>query len=34
MALNLMKIEITKIEFLWSGFSELGYDVKQILKDY
>jgi menaquinone-dependent protoporphyrinogen IX oxidase/uncharacterized protein YhbP (UPF0306 family) len=30
-ALNLIKIRIQKIEFLWSGFEKLGYDVKQIL---
>lgn len=34
MALNLLKIEIGKIEFLWSGFGKLGYDVKQILAAY
>jgi menaquinone-dependent protoporphyrinogen IX oxidase/uncharacterized pyridoxamine 5'-phosphate oxidase family protein len=34
MALNLLKIEIRKVEFLWSGFSKLGYDVKQILTAY
>jgi menaquinone-dependent protoporphyrinogen IX oxidase/uncharacterized pyridoxamine 5'-phosphate oxidase family protein len=34
MALNLFKIEIRKVEFLWSGFSKLGYDVKQILTAY
>lgn len=30
-ALNLIKINIRKIEFLWSGFAKLGYDTKQIL---
>ncbi len=30
-ALNLIKVHIKKIEFLWSGFAELGYDTKQIL---
>lgn len=30
-ALNLIKIEIYKYEFLWSGFAESGYDTKQIL---
>ncbi|MBP1744733.1 MAG: pyridoxamine 5-phosphate oxidase-related FMN-binding protein, partial [Firmicutes bacterium] len=34
MALNLLKIDICKIEFLWSGFGKLGYDVKQILAAY
>jgi len=34
MALNLLKIEISKIEFLWSGFGKLGFDVKQILTAY
>jgi menaquinone-dependent protoporphyrinogen IX oxidase/uncharacterized protein YhbP (UPF0306 family) len=34
MALNLLKIEINKIEFLWSGFGKMGYDVKQILAAY
>lgn len=29
-SLNLIKINIKKVEFLWSGFSKLGYDVKQI----
>jgi Flavodoxin len=28
--LNLIKIKIRKIEFLWSDFSRAGYDVKQI----
>ncbi|PYG89952.1 menaquinone-dependent protoporphyrinogen IX oxidase [Ruminiclostridium sufflavum DSM 19573] len=30
-ALNLIKINISKVEFLWSGFVELGYDIKQVL---
>lgn len=30
-ALNLIKIEIYKIEFLWSEFAKSGYDTKQIL---
>jgi menaquinone-dependent protoporphyrinogen IX oxidase/uncharacterized protein YhbP (UPF0306 family) len=30
-ALNLIKVHIKKIEFLWSAFAELGYDTKQIL---
>jgi len=30
-ALNMMKIKIKKIEFLWSGFDGLGYDVRQVL---
>lgn len=30
-ALNLIKINIKKIEFLWSEFAKLGYDAKQIL---
>lgn len=30
-ALNLIKIHIKKVEFLWSGFAELGYDTKQVL---
>lgn len=30
-ALNLIKINIKTIEFLWSGFAKLGYDTKQIL---
>jgi flavodoxin/uncharacterized protein YhbP (UPF0306 family) len=34
MALNLLKIEISKIDFLWYGFGKLGYDVKQILAAY
>ncbi|HSN58082.1 MAG TPA: flavodoxin domain-containing protein [Clostridiaceae bacterium] len=34
MALNLLKIDIGKVEFLWSGFGKLGYDVKQILAAY
>jgi len=34
MALNLLKIEIKNVEFLWSGFGKLGYDVKQILASY
>jgi hypothetical protein len=34
MDLNLLKIEIGKVEFLWSGFGKLGYDVKQILTAY
>ena len=31
-ALNLIKIDITKVEFLWSEFTKLGYDAKQILE--
>jgi len=34
MALNMLKIEISKIEFLWSGFGKSGFDVKQILTTY
>lgn len=30
-ALNMVKINIGKIEFLWSGFGGLGYDVRQVL---
>jgi len=30
-ALNMLKIEIKKAEFLWSGFGKLGYDVKQTI---
>ena len=30
-ALNMVKIKIRKIEFLWSGFVGLGYDVRQVL---
>ena len=30
-ALHLIRIKIEKIEFLWSGFREMGVDVKQIL---
>jgi menaquinone-dependent protoporphyrinogen IX oxidase len=33
MALNLVKINIRKTEFLWSGFAKLGFDVKQTLSD-
>lgn len=28
--LNMVKVSIRKVEFLWSGFSELGHDTKQI----
>lgn len=28
--LNMIKINIKKIEFLWSQFDKLGYDKKQI----
>lgn len=30
-ALNMLKIEIKKAEFLWSGFGRLGYDIKQTI---
>lgn len=29
--LNLIKVNISKIEFLWAGFSKLGYGTKQVL---
>lgn len=30
-SLNLIKVNILKIEFLWSEFKKLGYDAKQVL---
>ncbi len=33
-ALNLIKIHIQKVEFLWSEFSRLGYSTKQILDTF
>jgi hypothetical protein len=30
-SLNMIKITISKMEFLWSEFAKMGYDVKQIL---
>lgn len=30
-SLNLIKVNIKLVEFLWSGFVKLGYDAKQIL---
>lgn len=30
-SLHMIKITITKIEFLWSEFSRLGYEIKQIV---
>lgn len=33
-SLNFIKINIKKVEFLWSGFSKLGYDAKQIYNAY
>lgn len=34
MALNLLKIKISKAEYLWSGFGKLGCDVKQTFMPY
>ncbi|MHC1723825.1 MAG: flavodoxin domain-containing protein [Aminipila sp.] len=31
-ALNLIKIQMQKVEFLWSEFSRLGYSAKQIIE--
>ncbi len=30
-SLNMIKITIKKIEFLWSEFAKMGYDIKQVV---